>query len=346
MKRVFLGILLSLILVFRVSAQFDGLFSNYMYNLCVVNPAYTGEQTLMQVSMLQRTQWAGFKGAPITSMLSVDMPFKIGKAQQGAGIQFLSDVFGFFNNQQVNLLYSSKFKIKEGRLSVGANVGFLNVICDVKGGNKSDLGTGGTPGGGNNSDNKGRREEIRDVDSEYHTNHSDDNAVPQSRESGVGFDLGFGIQYLAKNWRVGLSATHLTSPKIGLGEKAIFTVKPFYQLHGGIDFALKNPDLSLTADLLVATDLVVGTINVSLRMDIKYKYWAGVGVRMADNMLFNEVAFMGGIKILDGLRLGYTLALPTNGIIAKSYGTHEIFASYEFALVREKSRAFKSLRIL
>ena len=338
MKRVFLGILLSIILVVRASAQFDGLFSNYMYNLCVVNPAYTGEQTLMQVSMLQRTQWAGFKGAPITSMLSVDMPFKIGKAQQGAGIQFLSDVFGFFNNQQVNLLYSYKFKIKEGHLSVGTNLGFLNIICDVKGGKTTPTGNG--------KQEKVVGDTIHNVKSEYHSDYENDFAVPKNRESGIGVDLGFGVQYLAKKWRVGLSATHLTSPKINLGEKAIFSIRPFFQLHGGVDFGLRNPDLSLSADLLVATDLVVGTINASLRMDIKNKYWAGVGVRMADNISFNEVAFMGGIKILDGLRLGYTLALPTNSIIAYSFGTHEIFASYEFALVREKSRAFKSLRIL
>ena len=344
MKRVFLGILLSIILVFRASAQFDGLFSNYMYNLCVVNPAYVGEQTLMQVSLLQRTQWAGFKGAPITSMLSVDTPFKIGKAQQGAGIQFLSDVFGFFNNQQVNLLYSYKFKIKEGHLSVGTNIGFLNIICDT-GSGQDDQSL--LPGGSGKTSKDTKKEGLfTPENSDYHTDN--DPAVPIGKQSGVGFDLGVGVQYLAKKWRVGLSATHLASPKINLGDKHQFKIKPFFQLHGGVDIALKNPDLSLTIDLLVATDMVVGTISPSLRMDIKNKYWAGVGVRMADNISFNEVAFMGGIKIFEGFRLGYTFALPTSSIITvkNNFGTHEVFASYEFALVREKSRAFKSLRIL
>ena len=325
MKKIFLGILLSIILIFKVSAQFDGLFSNYMYNLCAVNPAYAGEQTLMQVSLLQRTQWAGFKGAPITSFLSVDMPFKTGKAQQGVGIQFLSDIFGFFNNQQVNALYSYKFRIKENHLSVGAKIGFINVICNP--------------------------DTINYGTSEYHSNYDD--AIPTEGESrsGVGFDLGFGLQYLAKKWRVGLSVSHLTSPKIHLGDKAVFKIKPFYQLHGGVDIALKNPDLSLAIDLYVATDMVVGSINPALRMDIKNKYWAGVGFRMADNLSFNEVAFMGGIRIFEGFRLGYTFALPTSSImistsVSKNFGTHEIFASYEFALVREKSKAYKSLRIL
>jgi len=328
MKKIFLGILLSIILVFRVSAQFDGLFSNYMYNLCIVNPAYAGEQTLMQVSLLQRTQWAGFKGAPITSMLSVDTPFKIGKAQQGAGIQFLSDVFGFFNNQQVSLLYSYKVKIKEGHLSIGTKIGFINIICEAK------------------------QDSTSKPVSDYHsTSMEGDNAVPKNKQSGMGFDLGFGVQYLAKKWRVGLSASHLTSPKIFMGEQAKFQIKPFFQLHGGVDIALKNPDLSLTADMLVATDMVVGSINLALRMDIKDKYWAGVGIRMSESMLFNEVSLMGGIKILDGFKLGYTFALPTNSIIStmaigKNFGTHEIFASYEFALIREKSKAFKSIRIL
>ena len=321
MKRIFLGILLSSILVFRASAQFDGLFSNYMYNLCVINPAYAGEQTLMQVSLLQRTQWAGFKGAPITSLLSIDTPFKIGKAQQGAGIQFLSDVFGIFNNQQVNLLYSYKFKIKEGHLSVGTKVGFVNVICYGDSIKKMD-------------------------DSEYHSNS--DVAYPVGTQSGVGFDLSFGMQYLAKKWRIGLSATHLTSPKIHLGDKAGIKIKPFYQLHAGVDIALKNPNLMLIGDLYIATDMVVGSINAALRMDIKSKYWAGIGFRMADNISFNEIALMGGMKIFEGFKLGYTFALPTTSIMTakKNYGTHEIFVTYEFALIREKSKAYKSLRIL
>jgi len=319
MKRVFLGVLLSAVLILKVSAQFDGLFSNYMYNLCVVNPAYAGEQTLMQVSLLQRTQWAGFKKAPITSLLSVDTPFKIGKMQQGGGVQFLSDVFGFFNNQQMDLLYACKFKVKSGNLSVGTKIGVINIICNAV------------------------ADSVPNED-EYHS--ANDPAVPIGKQTGVGFDLGFGIQYSAKNWRIGLSASHLTSPTIHLGDKSSFKIKPFYQLHGGVDIALKNKELSLTADLFVATDMVTGMINPSLRMDIKDKYWAGIGIRMADNFMFNEIALMGGIKIFEGFRLGYTLALPTNSIISKGYMTHEIFASYEFALVREKSKAFKSLRIL
>jgi type IX secretion system PorP/SprF family membrane protein len=318
MKRIFLGILLSIILIFRVSAQFDGLFSNYMYNLCTVNPAYAGEQTLMQVSLMQRTQWAGFKNAPITSLLSVDMPFKIGKAQQGAGIQFLSDIFGLFNNQQVNLFYSYKFKIKENHLSAAVKAGFVNIICNA--------------------------EEINYGDSEYHS--KDDPAVPIGTQTGIAFDLGFGMQYLEKKWRVGLSVSHLNSPKISLGEKSKIRLKPFYQLHGGVDFALKNPNLALKADLLVATDLTVGIINPSLIMEIKDKYRAGIGIRLAENMKINEVALMFGMKLFEGFTMGYTFALPTNSVITKSYGTHEIYASYEFALVREKSKAYKSLRIL
>jgi type IX secretion system PorP/SprF family membrane protein len=288
-----------------------------MHNLSVINPAYNGEQSMMQVSILQRTQWAGFKHAPVVSMLSVDAPFKIGKTENGAGVQFLSDIFGVFNNQQVNFSYSHKIKIKENHLSLGVNLGFVNIIC--------------------NGDSIAAN--LNQFSDEYHK--QDDPAIPSTKQEGVSFDIGLGVQYSAKKWRAGFSATHLNTPKVHLGDKIDFTIRPFYMVHGGYDFATSNPNYGLRTNLLVSSDFVSWTFHASLIMDIKDKFWAGIGYRLG-----SDVSFMFGMKIFEGFKMGYTFDLAANQFISKSASSHEIFASYEFALVREKSKAYKSLRIL
>ena len=111
LRKQIVAMFLSLFLVSggSVWAQFDGQYSQYMNNLCLINPSYSGSQPMIQASLFERLQWIGMPGAPVVSMLSVDAPFKLMGTEHGAGIQFVSDVFGVFNNQQVRLLYSYKY---------------------------------------------------------------------------------------------------------------------------------------------------------------------------------------------------------------------------------------------
>ena len=45
-------------------------FSQYMYNMISINPAYAGSREVMVVNLLNRNQWIGVEGAPITQTLS------------------------------------------------------------------------------------------------------------------------------------------------------------------------------------------------------------------------------------------------------------------------------------
>jgi type IX secretion system PorP/SprF family membrane protein len=309
-------LLLCIVASQTASAQFDGYYSQYMNNLAVINPAYSGEQEMVQVSIFQRNQWVGFKGAPITSLLSVDMPFKIGNTENGAGIQFLSDVFGLFANQQANILYSYKYRLKNGQLSIGTNIGFVNLIC------------------------YGDTIHIPD-DNDYHKSKGMDDALPTNKESGVGFDLGLGAKFEADNFRIGLYVNHLPAPRIALGENAEMKISPIMQFHTGYDIKTRNPAYKVRTNMYIFSDFSAWTAHISGILDIKNKFWAGAGYGIQ-----SAVSLMFGIKLFEGFKIGYTFDLPTTSVIAHSFGSHEIFATYEFALVREKSKATKSIRIL
>ncbi len=314
-------IIATLILLFSACgslwSQFDGQFSQYMNNLSLINPAYVGEQTMIQTSLFQRTQWIGMPGAPIVSTLIVDSPFKLFEQQHGVGIHFLSDVFGVFNNQQMRLMYAYKRSLGKGHISFGVNLGAINVICYGDSINISRI----------------------SQDDGYHT--ANDPIIPIGTQTGMAADIGLGIQYFADNYRVGFSLTHINTPQIYLGENLKFKTGGFLQVHGGYDFITLNPDYVIRSNLLMASDFKSWTAHISAILDIKNNFWLGLGYRLGDSF-----SIIGGLKISDGFKIGYTFDLPTSQLIYKTFGSHEIFATYEFSFFRAKSKSIKSIRIL
>lgn len=75
----------------EVSAQQDPQYTQYMYNMNVVNPAYAGSKESLSIGLLYRNQWAGFDGAPTTYTFSAHSP--IGE-KTGLGVSAISDEYG------------------------------------------------------------------------------------------------------------------------------------------------------------------------------------------------------------------------------------------------------------
>lgn len=93
MKRSYL-ILLSAALLgtsWGASAQQNPQYTQYMYNMEVVNPAYAGSKESLSIGLLYRNQWAGFDGAPTTYTFSAHSP--IGE-KTGLGVSAISDEYG------------------------------------------------------------------------------------------------------------------------------------------------------------------------------------------------------------------------------------------------------------
>ena len=76
MKKLFLLIAV-LVVVFAgqtCHGQQDPLFTQYLYNMQLVNPAYAGSREALTVSSLSRMQWIGIEGRPISQTLNVNAP--------------------------------------------------------------------------------------------------------------------------------------------------------------------------------------------------------------------------------------------------------------------------------
>jgi type IX secretion system PorP/SprF family membrane protein len=124
--KLLLGLFLSLStgLIF---GQQDAQYTQYMYNMNVLNPAYAGSKGVPSIGMLGRTQWVGVEGAPQTLTLAMHSP--IGN-QVGLGLSVIHDEIGPVKENNVYVDFSYTINTSDdGRLAFGLKGGvtFLDV---------------------------------------------------------------------------------------------------------------------------------------------------------------------------------------------------------------------------
>ena len=84
-------LLLLTIFSLEIKAQQDPHYTQYMYNMNVINPAYAGSKENLSFGLLYRKQWIEIQDAPTTFSLSGSAP--VGK-NVGLGLSVISDKIG------------------------------------------------------------------------------------------------------------------------------------------------------------------------------------------------------------------------------------------------------------
>lgn len=124
MKRITSMILLltSIVITSKVYGQQDPQYTQYMYNMHVLNPAYAGSEGTLNIGLLGRTQWVGIDGAPKTLTATLNAP--IGK-RVGLGFSVIADEIGPTKEQNVYADFSYTLPVsEEGNLAFGLKGGF------------------------------------------------------------------------------------------------------------------------------------------------------------------------------------------------------------------------------
>ncbi len=86
-----LYILFAILFTLNSYAQQDPQYTQYMYNMNVINPAYAGSSESVSIGALYRSQWVGLEGAPSTATLAIHSP--VGN-RVGLGFSLISDEVG------------------------------------------------------------------------------------------------------------------------------------------------------------------------------------------------------------------------------------------------------------
>lgn len=307
-----------------MSAQFDPQVGHYMYMPAAFNPAAVGEGDLMKVSGMHRMQFTGIEGAPMSTYFTFSSAFLLGKTHHGAGVRFLNDMYGLWENQTFYGQYAYRQKIGKGYLGIGVEAGIVNISFS---GDSVNL------------------DEMESAGSDYHT--GSDPAVPIGQASGMKFDLGAGLYYSCARWYVGASYSHILQPKVELmsqsgTEGTDMKVRGTLYAMGGYRYRIKNSDFALLPSAMLMSDFTSWNLDLTLMTEFKEKYRWGLSYRVLDG-----VGVLLGMEIISGLSIGYCYELPTSKLLLESYGSHEVYLSYGFDVMRPKrTNKYKSIRFL
>ncbi len=112
------------LLIVNIYAQQTPHYTQYMYNMNVLNPAYAGVRADLSVGLLGRSQWVGLEGAPKTQTFSINARAFDGI---GLGLSVVHDKLGLFEDTSVNADVSyTVVTSPQSRLSLGIKGGFSN----------------------------------------------------------------------------------------------------------------------------------------------------------------------------------------------------------------------------
>lgn len=304
-----------------VYGQWDSQISQYWNMKNFYNPSFVGERNVIESSLLHRRQWTGLDRAPITSLVSLNMPMNFLGKEHGVGAMVITDKFGLFTNTSTMLQYSYQFKFKKNKyLRVGLQGGMMNIDFDASGIDNPPSGEGGTGNG------------------------SEGETDPTNPTTAIGekkFDMGLGVSWITPTYYLGVSITHLMQPKFDIDEQTTSFISRIYYLTGGYNIKLGNPFIELQPSALFKSDAVTYQLEVTAKAEYKKMFNGGISWRKGDGFVF-----LLGVKIKN-IDAGYSYDLSTSEISKVSHGSHELFIRYSMPLERRKDRhSGKSIRIL
>lgn len=310
-------LLCALIITAAAYAQFDSQIGQYMLLPTAYNPAAAGDGDMMKVAGMHRMDFTGIKNAPMTTFFTFASPFVIGKTKHAAGVRFINDRFGLFTNQSLHAQYAFRYQIGKGTLAVGVDLGFVNVSFAVDSVNLSDM------------------------TADYY--NAADVAIPTGQSgNGMIFDMGLGLWYSAPKWWVSASYSHLTQPTLHWSDESDYHLRGTLYMAGGYNWRLRNRDWALQPAMMVMTDFTGWDVYLTMMAELKERYRFGLGYRIMGNL-----GLILGMDVISGLQIGYTYELPLSKLIYESYGSHEIYLSYEFDILKPKrTNRYKSVRYL
>jgi type IX secretion system PorP/SprF family membrane protein len=96
-------------------------YSQYLQNGLVINPAYAGSRGVLSSFLSYRVQWMGTKGSPLLQSLSLHTPMKDDKVALGLLAQFMQ--YGLTKSTSIYGDYAYHIRLRNGKVSFGLKAG-------------------------------------------------------------------------------------------------------------------------------------------------------------------------------------------------------------------------------
>lgn len=284
--------------------QQQGIYSQYIFNLFTVNPAYAGELDALATSLSYRAQWVGFEGAPNSQYFTAHTPLP--KKNMALGIQIQNDEIGARQTPSFAIAYAYKLNLgKNRRISFGLQGGVVNYQYNWN---------------------------------ELQYNRPQDPVAYESASNKWIPNFDFGVMYLDPQNYFGVTLKSINQAKTISSDFSDASLSTLLYIVGGRTMPLSEK-VSLKPSFIAMKSLETPfqfDVNIGALYD--NRFWLTATYRYQFGMVFS-----GQFYINDQFHFGYSYDLATNGLMGQQGGTHEIFIGYEFNIYKtpaSKSRQY------
>lgn len=272
----------------RAAAQQDPQYTQYMFNLLALNPAYAGSAERLSLKALSRHQWVGFEGAPTTQTLTAHNPFLV--ESLGLGGTVSRDQHGPVTQYGI----------------------ILDVAYRMFLGNDQKLAFG----------IKGGLNLFQGEFASLHPLEANDQVFQQDVSTKSDPQFGFGMMWYSDRFYLGLS-----SPKVlrtdffetdSLALVSDPGQRPHYFLTGGYVFDLGTYTKFKPTFMVKAVEGAPLSFDLGANFLLYEKLWLGAMYRHTD-----AVGALVQYNLTDGLSVGYAYDYPLSPLRNYSGGSHE-----------------------
>jgi type IX secretion system PorP/SprF family membrane protein len=306
MRRICFLVILITFVAGTVKAQQLPLYSQYLMNGYLLNPAIAGHDGYTSFNLTARQQWLGFPDAPQTQSFSAqtrllkrsfvikgrsinNKRFKPStNGRVGLGGFFYHDLNGAVERVGFQASYAYHIFIGENQLSFGLAAGLFQF-------------------------------NIREQDITY-LDEGDMVIEEGIRKVLYVPDANFGVHYMSYNYFVGLSVNNLFQSYLKMGNRALDEFKQLrhYYLMGGYRFYFSRDHELETSTLIKMTERFTIQADLGAKYYYRQDYWAGLYFR-TDKTLITLV----GIRY-NQLYIGYAFDYSFSSIRRYTWGSHEL----------------------
>jgi type IX secretion system PorP/SprF family membrane protein len=301
LKNIYLIALIALSLFSEVQAQQDPHYTQYMYNMSVINPAYAGSKEGISGGVLYRKQWVEIEDAPTTGTFFLHSP--AGK-NVGLGFSAINDKIGPV--EETNLYGDFSYTLNLGgehKLAFGLKAGLTLHKVDF------------------------------DVIRPTLPNPADE-AFGQNPNATF-FNLGTGVFYYTNKYYLAFSMPNmLKSNYLDFDGRQYGTEELHYFLTGGYVFDL-NPNLKFKPFAMLKSSVNAPmSVDISTNFMIYDKLELGATYRLEDSF-----GAMVNFAITPNLRIGYAYDHIVSDLNVATPASHEVMILFDINFSKKVSQS-------
>lgn len=302
MKKLYFTLLVVVIGLTDITAQQDPHYTQYMYNMNVINPAYAGSKENLSFGLLYRKQWVEIEDAPTTATFSGHMP--VGR-NVGMGLSLISDEIGPVTEQNVYADFSYTLNLGgEHKLAFGLKAGATF-------------------------------HKVGLFDDIYSTLPQPNDPAFAENTNNVYMNIGTGIFYYTEKYYVALSVPNMLKSKhLDFNGREFGTETQHYFLTGGYVFDLTDNVKFKPFAMFKSAFNAPSSLDVSTNFLFNEKFEIGATYRLEDSF-----GAMVNYAITPNVRIGYAYDHIVSDLKVTTPSSHEVILLFDLNFPKKVSRS-------